>query len=123
MKVLTWGVVIVGFAYLAYAGMMSVWSYFQVAGAVEEALEARALSERHDPRAVKQTILASVNQAGVPLQEHDVEPRRRQPTAGHGATEPAAHHDGPVRGVGLLRSSSGPVRGIRCIRRRCCAPS
>jgi hypothetical protein len=72
MKVLTWGVIIVGFAYLAYAGMMSVWSYFQVAGAVEEALEARSLSERHDPRAVKQTILTSVNQAGVPLQEHDV---------------------------------------------------
>lgn len=72
MKVLTWGVVIVAFAYLAYAGMMSVWSYFQVAGAVEEALEARSLSERHDPRGVKQAILTSVNQAGVPLQEHDV---------------------------------------------------
>jgi hypothetical protein len=72
MKVLTWGVVIVAFAYLAYAGMMSVWSYFQVAGAVEEALEARSLSERHDPRAVKLGILKSVNEAGIPLQETDV---------------------------------------------------
>ena len=72
MKVVTWGVVIVAFAYLAYAGMMSVWSYFQVAGAVEEALEARSLLERHDPRVVKQTILNTVNQAGVPLQEKDV---------------------------------------------------
>ena len=72
MKVLTWGVFIVALAYLAYAGMMSVWSYFQVAGAVEEALEARALSERHDPRSVKQSILKSVNEAGVALQETDV---------------------------------------------------
>jgi hypothetical protein len=72
MKVLTWGIVIVAFAYLAYTGMMSVGSYFSVAGAVEEALEARTLLERHDPRVVKQTILKLVNRAGVPLQEQDV---------------------------------------------------
>ena len=72
MKIMTWGIVVVAIAYLGYAAMMSVWSYFQVAGAVEEALEARALSERHDPRQVKQSILKSVNEAGVPLQESDV---------------------------------------------------
>lgn len=72
MKVLTWGIVIVAFAYLVYTGMMSVGSYFQVVGAVEEALEARTRLERHDPRVVKQTILNSMNKAGVPLQEQDV---------------------------------------------------
>lgn len=72
MKVLTWGIVIVGVVYLAYTGMMSVGSYFSVAGAVEEALEARTLIERHDPGVVKQTVLKLVNRAGVPLQEKDV---------------------------------------------------
>ena len=72
MKVLTWGIVIVGVAYLAYCGMMSVGSYFTVAGAVEEALEARTLIERHDPKVVKQTILNTMNKAGAPLQEKDV---------------------------------------------------
>src|SRR5687768_3762377 len=72
MKVLTWGIVIVGAAYLVYCGMMSVGSYFTVAGAVEEALEARTLIERHDPKVVKQTILNTMNKAGAPLQEKDV---------------------------------------------------
>lgn len=72
MKVLTWGVVIVAVAYLAYCGMMSVGSYFHVAGAVEEALEARSLLERHDPLVVKRTILNAVNRGGVPLQDKDV---------------------------------------------------
>ena len=45
MKVFFWGLVAVACFYAAYAGMMSVYQWFQVRGVVDEVLEPRNLRD------------------------------------------------------------------------------
>jgi hypothetical protein len=71
MRLIFWGLVVVAFCYAAYAGMMSVWSYYQISVAVDEALALKP-GDRYDTRDVKRKVLHGANEGGVPLNERDV---------------------------------------------------
>lgn len=67
MRLIFWGLVVVACCYAAYAGMMAVWSYFQVAGTVDE-----VLPQSSEPIELKRRILHAVNEAGIPLSDREV---------------------------------------------------
>ena len=69
MKFAFWAMVVVLVGYIAYAGMMSAWQWFEIEGVVDEALEPRNAT---DVITVKTTIVKNANDAGVPLRERDV---------------------------------------------------
>ena len=71
MRLIFWGIVVVALLYAAYAGMMSIWSYYQVWSAVDQALSLRP-GERYDPMDVKKKVLNGANEGGVPLNDRDV---------------------------------------------------
>ena len=72
MRMIFWVVVVFVVCYAFYAGAMSFWQYFQVAGTVDEAFEQRSVGQSFDPRLVRDHILRVSNEAGVPLTERDV---------------------------------------------------
>lgn len=72
MRVFFWGLVAVACCYVAYAGMMSVYQWFQVRSVIDETLEPRNLRELATAGDVKTRILREANQAGVPIEERDL---------------------------------------------------
>jgi hypothetical protein len=54
----------VAFFYAFYAGVMTLWSYFQVAGVVDKAWEDQG---RNGAPSVRSAIVKGANDAGVPL--------------------------------------------------------
>ena len=72
MKLIFWFVVVLGLCWGFYAGAMSVWQYFQVAGTVDEAFEQRNVGQSYDPRLIRDHVLRVSNEAGVPLTEREV---------------------------------------------------
>ena len=71
MRLIFWGIVVVALLYAAYAGMMSIWSYYQVWSTVDQALSLRP-GERYDLLDVKKKVLNGANEVGVPLYDRDV---------------------------------------------------
>jgi hypothetical protein len=61
-----------GFCYAFYAGAMSAWQYFQVAGTVDEAFEQRNIGQSFDLQQIRDHVLRVANEAGVPLSEREV---------------------------------------------------
>jgi len=72
MRVFFWGLVAVACFYLAYAGMMSVYQWFQIRSVIDETLEPRNLRELATAGDVKTRILRQANEAGVPIEEREV---------------------------------------------------
>lgn len=72
MRVFFWGLVAVACCYVAYAGMMSVYQWFQIRSVIDETLEPRNLRELATAGDVKTRILREANQAGVPIEEREV---------------------------------------------------
>ena len=72
MKVFFWGLVAVACCYVAYAGMMSVYQWFQIHSVIDETLEPRNLRELATAGDVKMRILREANQAGVPIEDREV---------------------------------------------------
>jgi hypothetical protein len=72
MRVFFWGLVAVACFYAAYAGMMSVYQWFQVRGVVDEVLEPRNLRDLPTAVDVKRRIVREVNEAGVPILDREV---------------------------------------------------
>ncbi|HEX3178126.1 MAG TPA: hypothetical protein VHZ49_15725 [Methylomirabilota bacterium] len=72
MKAFFWGLVVVACCYAAYAGMMSVYQWFQIRTVVEEVLEPRSLADLPTAGDVKKRILREATTAGVPLDDREV---------------------------------------------------
>ena len=72
MRVFFWGLVAVACCYVAYAGMMSIYQWFQIRSVIDETLEPRNLRELVTAGDVKTRILREANEAGVPLEERDL---------------------------------------------------
>jgi hypothetical protein len=72
MRVFFWGLVAVACFYLAYAGMMSVYQWFQIHNVIDETLQPRNLRELATANDVKIRILREANEAGVPIGEREV---------------------------------------------------
>jgi hypothetical protein len=72
MRVFFWGLVAVACFYLAYAGMMSVYQWFQIHSVIDETLQPRNLRELATANDVKIRILREANEAGVPIEEREV---------------------------------------------------
>ncbi len=72
MRVFFWGLVAVACCYVAYAGMMSVYQWFQIHSVIDETLEPRNLRELATLGDVKTRILREANEAGVPIDEREV---------------------------------------------------
>lgn len=72
MRVFFWGLVAVACCYLAYAGMMSVYQWFQIHSVIDETLQPRNLRELATAADVKTRILREANEAGVPIEEREV---------------------------------------------------
>ena len=72
MRLVFWGLVAVALAYVAWAGMMSVWQYFQVSGVVDDVMQPRSIAELGSAGAVKSKIIKESAESGVPLADRDV---------------------------------------------------
>ena len=72
MRFFFWGLVAVACCYLAYAGMMSVYQWFQIHSVINETLQPRNLRELTTAADVKTRILREANEAGVPIAEREV---------------------------------------------------
>lgn len=72
MKLMFWFLMVFGLCWTFYAGAMSVWQYFQVAGTVDEAFEQRSVGQSYEPRLIRDYVLKVSNEAGIPLTERDV---------------------------------------------------
>ncbi len=71
MKLLFWGLVAVAFCYLAYSGMIAAWSWIAVNNAVDEIVSKEGV-ESTPPRELRDKVMSSANEAGVPLTDRDV---------------------------------------------------
>jgi hypothetical protein len=71
MKLIIWGVVIVGLCYGAYSGMIAAWSWIAVHNAVDEIITKDGI-EAVPPGEIKVRVLKATNEAGIPLSDHDV---------------------------------------------------
>jgi hypothetical protein len=72
MRLIFWGLVAVALAYVAWAGMMSAWQYFQISGVVDDVMQPRSIAELGSAPAVKNKILKDSAESGVPLADRDV---------------------------------------------------
>jgi hypothetical protein len=73
MKLFVWGVVIVALGYVAYSGMISMWSWWAVATAIDEVVTKESNEAvPTPPRELKAKVMTATNEAGVPLEERDV---------------------------------------------------
>ena len=71
MKLIFWGVVIVGLGYAAYSGMIAAWSWIAVSNAVHEVLSRDGI-ETLPEREIRARVMNSTNEAGVSLNERDI---------------------------------------------------
>jgi hypothetical protein len=71
MKLIIWGLVIVAVCYAAYSGMIAAWSWIAVNNAVDEVI-ARDGIDSVPEREIKNRILQSTSEAGVPLDEREI---------------------------------------------------
>jgi hypothetical protein len=71
MRLVFWGVVIVGLCYLAYSGMLAAWSWIAVNNAVDEIVSKDGV-ETIPSRELKAKVMSAANEVGVPLSEKDV---------------------------------------------------
>ena len=71
MKLIFWGLIVVGLLYLAYSGMLAAWSWIAVNNAVDEIVSADGV-ETVPSRELKSKVMSAANAAGVPLGEKDV---------------------------------------------------
>lgn len=71
MKILFWGLVVVGLLYGAYSGMIAVWSWIAVNNGVDEILGKEGV-EALPSEEIKAKVLAAASESGVPLTEKDV---------------------------------------------------
>lgn len=72
MKVFFWGLVVVACCYAAYGLMMSGYQWFQVHNVVDEVLQPRNLRELPTPVDVRRRIVREATEAGVPLEDREV---------------------------------------------------
>lgn len=72
MRVFFWGLVVVACCYAAYAGMMSVYQWFQIHNVIDETLQPRNLRELATAGDVKTRIVREAHEAGVPIEEREV---------------------------------------------------
>ena len=71
MKLVFWGLVAVGLAYLAYSGMLAASSWIAVNNAVDEIVSKEGV-ETIPSREIKAKVMTAANQAGVPVGDKDV---------------------------------------------------
>jgi hypothetical protein len=71
VKLIFWGVVIVGLGYLAYSGMIAAWSFIAVNNAVDEVLSRDGIDAVPE-REIRSRVMSSTNEAGVSLNERDI---------------------------------------------------
>jgi hypothetical protein len=71
VKLILWGVVIVGLGYLAYSGMIAAWSFIAVNNAVDEVLSRDGIDAVPE-REIRSRVMSSTNEAGVSLNERDI---------------------------------------------------
>jgi hypothetical protein len=64
VKALGGALVALAFFYAFYAGVMTVWSYIQIAGVVDKAWEDQG---RHGASSMRAAVVRFANDAGVPL--------------------------------------------------------
>ena len=73
MRIVFWLLVAVAFFYSFYSGAMAVWSYMQVSGVVDQALEDRHLGDKSErARQVRAAIVRGAAKTGVALDEREV---------------------------------------------------
>jgi hypothetical protein len=72
MKLVAWGLVLVVLGYGAYAGMMSAWSYLQVAEVVDQAVSNPPAGSATNPMLLRQAVLARASEAGLALDGRNV---------------------------------------------------
>ena len=71
MKVIFWGLVIIGLGYVAYGGMLAGWSWLVVANAVDEDVSREAAQGAAGPD-LKDKVLRATDEAGVSIDERGV---------------------------------------------------
>jgi hypothetical protein len=71
MRLIVWGVIIVGLCYVAYSGMLAAWSWIAVNNAVHEIVSREGV-EAMPSRELKDRVMTAANEAGVPLADKDV---------------------------------------------------
>ena len=71
MKLIIWGLVIVALCYAAYSGMIAAWSWIAVNNAVDEILTRDGI-EALPEREIKDRIVLSTKEAGVPINEREI---------------------------------------------------
>lgn len=69
MRMLGWLLVALAFFYAVYAGFMTIWSYMEVASAVERAAETTARMTEDRAVRVKNIILAGARESGIALDD------------------------------------------------------
>jgi hypothetical protein len=72
MRVFFWGLVVLAFFYVFYAGSMSIYQWFQIRSLIDETLEPRNLRELATPGDVRTRIVRQANEAGIPIEEREV---------------------------------------------------
>jgi len=72
MKLIVWGLVLVALGYAAYAGMMSAWSYLQVAEVVDQAVSNPPAGSATDATLLRRAVLTRASEAGLVLDERNV---------------------------------------------------
>jgi hypothetical protein len=71
MRLIIWGLVIVALCYAAYSGMIAAWSWIAVNNAVDEVISKDGI-DSVPAREIKNRIMQSTNEAGIPLNEREV---------------------------------------------------
>jgi hypothetical protein len=71
VKLIFWGVVILGLGYAAYTGMIATWSWIAVHNAVDEVLSKEGI-EVVPEREIRARVLGSTGEAGVSINERDI---------------------------------------------------
>ena len=74
MRLIGWGLVVVGLAYLGYTGMLATWSWIAVNNAVDEVVSKDGVDVMPS-REIKAEVMTAVAKAGVPLSDKDVQIR------------------------------------------------
>ncbi len=74
MRLVFWLLVALVFFYAFYSGAMAVWSYFQVSGIVEQAVQDRQRADQSDrARLVRESIVKGLAPTGLAINERDIE--------------------------------------------------
>ena len=71
MRLIIWGLVIVGLCYAAYSGMVAAWSWIAVNNALDEIVSREGV-DAMPARELKDRVMNAANEVGVPLADKDV---------------------------------------------------